>query len=69
MRDYQQELIAKKVAGWAAILAIPAILTGWFGVNVPYPGTGQGWGVGSTVGLTIALTTAFYVRFRKNGWI
>ncbi len=38
MRDYQQELIAKKVAGWAAILAIPAILTGRFGTNVPYPG-------------------------------
>ena len=43
MRDYQQELIAKKVAGWAAILAIPALLTGWFGTNVPYPGNGQAW--------------------------
>jgi magnesium transporter len=69
MRDYHQELIAKKVSGWAAILAIPAILTGWFGMNVPYPGTGQGWGVLLMLGLTAALSAAFYVRFRRNGWI
>ena len=69
MRDYHQELIAKKVSGWAAILAIPAILTGWFGMNVPYPGTGEGWGVALMIGLTVALTAAFYVRFHKNGWI
>jgi magnesium transporter len=69
MRDYQQELIAKKVAGWASILAIPALLTGWFGMNIPYPGNGEGWGVVLMVGLTFALTAAFYVRFRKNGWI
>lgn len=69
MRDYQQELIAKTVSGWAAILAIPAILTGWFGMNVPYPGSEQGWGVALMVGLTLALSTAFYVGFRRNGWI
>lgn len=69
MRDYRQELIAKQVAGWAAILAIPAILTGWFGMNVPYPGDGEEWGVALMVGLTVVLTVAFYARFRKNGWI
>lgn len=69
MRDYRQELIAKKVTGWATILAIPAILTGWFGMTVPYPGNGEGWGLGLMVSLTVALTIAFYVRFRKKGWI
>jgi magnesium transporter len=69
MRDYQQELIAKKVSGWAAILAIPAILTGWFGMNVPYPGSEQGWGLALMIGLTFAMSTAFYLRFRRNGWI
>jgi magnesium transporter len=69
MRDYHQELIAKKVSGWAAILAIPAILTGWFGMNVPYPGTDERWGLALMIGLTVALSAAFYFRFRKNGWI
>jgi magnesium transporter len=69
MRDYHQELIAKKVSGWAAILAIPAILTGWFGMNVPYPGNGEGWGLTLMIGLTVALSAAFYGRFRRNGWI
>ena len=69
MRDYRQELIAKKVTGWATILAIPALLIGWFSMTVPYPGNGQGWGLGMMVGLTVALSIAFYVKFRKNDWI
>jgi magnesium transporter len=39
IRDYRQELIAKKVTGWASIVAIPALLTGWFGMNVRTQGT------------------------------
>ena len=31
--------------GWAAIIAIPTAVTGWFGQNVPYPGFGQPSGV------------------------
>ena len=69
MRDFRQELIAKKVSGWAAIFAVPAILTGWFGMNVPYPGNGEGWGVVLMVGLSLAFSSALYVGFRKNDWI
>jgi magnesium transporter len=69
MRDYHQELIAKKVSGWAAIFAVPAILTGWFGMNVPYPGSGQGWGVALMMALLVAGTGALYLGFRRNGWI
>jgi magnesium transporter len=47
----------------------PAILTGWFGMNVPYPGNGEGWGVALMIDLTVALSAVFYFRFRKNGWI
>ena len=28
----------KKVTGWAAIIAVPTLITGYFGMNVPYPG-------------------------------
>src|SRR2546429_1600184 len=31
-------VITKKVTGWAAIIAIPTLITGYFGMNVPYPG-------------------------------
>jgi magnesium transporter len=33
-------IITKKVTGWAAIIAVPTLITGFFGMNVPYPGYG-----------------------------
>jgi magnesium transporter len=30
-------IITKKVTGWAAIIAVPTLITGYFGMNVPYP--------------------------------
>ena len=38
LQDYRQNQIVKKVSSWAAIIAVPAFLTGYFGMNVPYPG-------------------------------
>ena len=34
-------LIMKKVTSWAAIIAVPTAITGWYGQNVPYPGFGK----------------------------
>ena len=31
-------VITKKVTGWAAIIAVPTFITGFYGMNVPYPG-------------------------------
>ncbi len=45
LRDYRQNLIVKKVSSWAAIVAVPALITGYYGMNVPYPGfaASGGW--------------------------
>ena len=34
-------LIMKKVTSWAAIIAVPTAITGWYGQNVPYPDSGR----------------------------
>ena len=31
-------IITKKVTSWAAIIAVPTAITGFYGQNVPYPG-------------------------------
>ena len=31
-------IITKKVTSWAAIIAVPTLITGFYGMNVPYPG-------------------------------
>ena len=45
LRDYRQNQIMKKVTSWAAIIAVPTLITGYYGMNVPYPGLGRDWGV------------------------
>lgn len=69
LQDYRQNQIVKKVSSWAAIIAVPAFLTGYFGMNVPYPGSGQTSGViGSTV-LILLLSTGLYWVFKRNDWL
>src|SRR5690606_31414170 len=41
LRDYRQNLVMKKVTSWAAIVAVPTLITGFYGMNVPYPGSGS----------------------------
>jgi magnesium transporter len=47
-------VITKKVTGWAAIIAVPTLITGFFGMNVPYPGFGEKAGLAASIA-TIAL--------------
>ena len=69
LRDFRQNQIVKKVSGWAAIIAIPAAITGYYGMNVPYPGSGQTWGViVSSVVLVIA-SFGLYTPFRWRDWL
>ena len=37
----RMNLIMKKVTSWAAIIAVPTAITGWYGQNLPYPGLRQ----------------------------
>ena len=41
LQDARLNTVMKKLTGWAAIIAVPTAVTGWFGQNVPYPGFGQ----------------------------
>ena len=45
LRDYHQNQIMKRVTSWAAIIAVPTLITGYYGMNVPYPGYGETSGV------------------------
>ena len=69
LRDYRQNLIVKKVTSWAAIIAVPTLITGFYGMNVPYPGSGEQAGVVTSVLLIVLLSAGLYVLFRKKGWL
>jgi magnesium transporter len=69
LRDYRQNQVMKKVTSWAAIIAVPTLVTGYYGMNVPYPGAGDTWGVLMSSALSIGLSAVLYVLFRRRDWL
>jgi magnesium transporter len=69
LRDYRQNLVMKKVTSWAAIIAVPTLITGYYGMNVPYPGFAQHWGVWTSAALMVVLSAGLYISFKKREWL
>jgi magnesium transporter len=69
LRDYRQNQSMKQVTSWAAIIAVPTLITGWYGQNVPYPGSGEAWGVWASAALVVGMSGALYGLFKKRGWM
>ena len=61
--------ITRKLAAWAAIIAVPTVLTGYFGMNVPYWGYGKFWGFLLSLILIISSASALYLYLKKRGWL
>ena len=69
LRDSRQNQIMKKVTSWAAIIAVPTLITGFYGMNVPYPGEDRAWGVLVAVALILLTSGLLYRSFRKREWL
>lgn len=62
-------LIMKKVTSWAAIIAVPTAITGWYGQNIPYPGFSAEWGVWASGGSIVLISLILYAIFKRRDWI
>ena len=69
LADQRLNQVVKRLSGWAAIIAVPTAVTGFYGQNVPYPGFGQWAGFVASTLITLLLAVGFYVFFRKKGWL
>jgi magnesium transporter len=69
VRDYRQNQIMKKVTSWAAIIAVPTLITGYYGMNVPYPSSGQTSGVIISLALMIGVAGLLYLVFKRKEWL
>jgi magnesium transporter len=65
----QQNTDMRKIAAWAAVIAVPTAVTGFFGMNVPYPGFGAVSGVVAAVILQLVLAVTLLVVFRRRRWL
>ncbi|MCK2218844.1 magnesium transporter CorA family protein [Actinomadura sp. ATCC 31491] len=61
--------IMKRITSWAAIIAVPTMITGFYGQNVPYPGAGQSWGFWFSTLLVAFTSVALYSVFKKKDWL
>jgi magnesium transporter len=62
-------VITKKVTGWAAIIAVPTLITGYFGMNVPYPGFAERGGFAASVAAMILAGLVLYIVFKRKDWL
>jgi magnesium transporter len=69
LRDFRQNQVMRKVTGWAAIVAVPTLITGYYGMNVPFPGSGSTTGVVVSTALTIGIPVGLFVFFRRREWL
>ena len=69
LQDARLNTIMKKLAGWAAIIAVPTAITGWFGQNVPYPGYSEPLGLWLSGGLIVLGGLFLYWVFKARDWL
>jgi len=65
-----QTAITKKLAGWAAILAVPTATAGIYGMNFRYmPELEWVYGYPVMLGATALVCVILYWQFKKSGWL
>jgi magnesium transporter len=65
----RMNLVMKKVTSWAAIIAVPTAITGFYGQNVPYPGFSAHWGFWFSTVLIVVVSASLYFAFRRREWL
>ncbi|MFB4311157.1 magnesium transporter CorA family protein [Actinomadura sp. GTD37] len=69
LQSNQMNEVMKKVTSWAAIIAVPTAVTGFYGMNVPYPGFSEHDGFIASAVIIVACSTALYVIFKLRDWL
>ena len=65
----QMNMIMKKVTSWAAIIAVPTAITGWFGQNIPYLGFDSALGLWLSIGSIVLVSGVLYIEFKRRDWL
>ena len=70
MSSISQSEVAKRFAGWAALIGVPTMVAGIYGMNFEFmPELGWTWGYPAVMGVTFLLCAALYYQFKKSGWL
>jgi magnesium transporter len=65
-----QSDVSKKFAGWAAIIAVPTMVAGFYGMNFKFvPQAETRFGFFGVICFTIGACTLLYYFFRRSKWL
>jgi magnesium transporter len=70
MISLSENEVTKKLAAWAAIIAVPTMVAGIYGMNFKaMPELDWAYGYPFALGLMVVVDLYLYVRFRKARWL
>ena len=66
----QQNEDMRRISAWAAILAVPTLVAGVYGMNFrTMPELDSRFGYPLALGVTLVVCLALYIRLRRSGWL
>jgi len=66
----QENEVTKRLAGYAALVAVPTMIAGIYGMNFDYmPELRSPWGYPLTLAAMVAIDGYLFWRFRKAKWL
>jgi magnesium transporter len=69
LQDARLNTVMKKLTGWAAIIAVPTAITGFYGQNVPFPGFDHTVGFVTSTVLLLTAMVVLYALFKRRDWL
>ena len=69
LADVRRNETVKKLTGWAAIIAVPTLVTGFVGMNVAFPLEGTAAGFWVYLAIMVVSGLALWAMFRARDWI
>ena len=67
-RPVQQNDDMRRITAWVAIVAVPTAVTGFFGQNVPYPGSANS-GFLASVPIMLRHRGTLFLVFKHKNWL
>lgn len=66
---FGQNEVMKKLAGWAAMLAAPTLITSWYGMNFTHmPELAQPWAYPIVMITVVTVVTTIYIALKRAKW-
>jgi magnesium transporter len=67
---FGQNEVMKKLAGWAAMLAAPTLITSWYGMNFTHmPELNQPWAYPAVIAVVAVVVVGLFIGLKRAKWL